>query len=89
MSIHTATFAAFCAAALLGPLYFGGLAGGSAYSAPADAAASARSNEVPVAIDARLGGDETQTRLVVDLSHKINLSVFTLANLFRMTIDMP
>ena len=89
MSIHTATFAAFCAAALLGPLYFGGLAGGSAYSAPADAAASARSNEVPVAIDARLGGDETQTRLVIDLSHKINLSVFTLANPFRVIIDMP
>src|SRR5712675_2069109 len=89
MSIHTATFAAFCAAALLGPLYFGGLAGGSAYSAPADAAASALSNEVPVAIDARLGGDETQTRLVVDLSHKINLSVFTLANPFRVIIDMP
>src|SRR5882757_2729185 len=89
MSIHTATFAAFCAAALLGPLYFGGLAGGSAYSAPADAAASARSNEVPVAIDARLGGDETQTRLVVDLSHKIDLHVFTLANPFRVIIDMP
>ena len=39
MSIHTAAFAAFCAAALLGPLYLGGLAGGPAYSAPANVAA--------------------------------------------------
>ena len=68
---------------------------GMAYSAPATSpapagpAAPAGSNEVPVASEARLGGDETQTRLVVDLSHKINVNVFTLANPFRVIVDMP
>lgn len=57
--------------------------------APAGPAAPAGSNEVPVASEARLGGDETQTRLVVDLSHKINVNVFTLANPFRVIVDMP
>ena len=37
----------------------------------------------------RLGGDETQTRLVVDLSHKIDMRAFTLANPYRVVIDMP
>ena len=37
----------------------------------------------------RVGGDETQTRLVVDLSHKIDIRAFTLANPYRVVIDMP
>ena len=37
----------------------------------------------------RLGGDDTQTRLVVDLSRKIDVRAFTLANPYRVVIDMP
>jgi len=43
----------------------------------------------PVATDARLGGDETQTRFVLDLDRKIDLHVFTLADPYRVVIDLP
>jgi len=43
----------------------------------------------PVATDIRLGGDETQTRLVVDFSRKIEVRAFTLADPYRVIIDMP
>ena len=46
-------------------------------------------DDFPVASDVRLGGDETQTRLVVDLSHKIDIRAFTLANPYRVVIDLP
>src|SRR3954463_4142108 len=87
MSIRKAISAVLCAAAMLGSV--AELAGGPAYAAPAGSAANVDSNEVPVASEARLGGGENPNRLVVDLSHKINLRVFTLANPFRVIIDMP
>jgi len=43
----------------------------------------------PVATDARLGGDETQTRFVMDFSRKIDLRAFTLADPYRVVIDIP
>ena len=46
-------------------------------------------NDFPVASEVRLGGDETQTRLVVDFSQKIDIRAFTLANPYRVVIDMP
>ena len=46
-------------------------------------------NDFPVASDVRLGGDETQSRLVLDLSQKIDIRAFTLANPYRVVIDMP
>jgi len=42
-----------------------------------------------VALDARLAGDERRTRLIVDLSRKVELSVFTLANPYRVIVDLP
>jgi N-acetylmuramoyl-L-alanine amidase len=42
-----------------------------------------------VASDVRLGGDDTQTRLIVDLSRKIDIRTFTLANPYRVVMDMP
>jgi N-acetylmuramoyl-L-alanine amidase len=42
-----------------------------------------------VASDARLAGDDRQTRLVVDLSHKIDMRAFTLADPYRVVIDIP
>src|ERR1700689_5221397 len=43
----------------------------------------------PVATDVRLGGDEAQTRFVMDLSRKIDLHAFTLADPYRVVIDIP
>ena len=63
----------------------------AAWSAGAGAAApeTRAADDFPVASDVRLGGDETQTRLVVDLSAKIDIRAFTLANPYRVVIDMP
>ena len=44
---------------------------------------------IPVATDARLGGDDTQTRFVMDLNRKIDLRAFTLADPYRVVIDIP
>ncbi len=43
----------------------------------------------PVATDARLGGDESQTRFVMDVSRKIDPHAFTLADPYRVVIDIP
>src|SRR5690242_12607240 len=69
--------------AVFGTLIAGiGLAAGTG-PAPANA------DSFPVATDARLGGDEGQTRFVLDLSRKIDLHVFTLADPYRVVIDIP
>src|SRR6201999_4108226 len=43
----------------------------------------------PVATEVRLGGDDSQTRFVMDLSRKIELHAFTLADPYRVVIDIP
>jgi len=43
----------------------------------------------PIATDVRLGGDDAQIRFVVDLSEKVDLAVFTLADPYRVVIDLP
>jgi N-acetylmuramoyl-L-alanine amidase len=43
----------------------------------------------PVATEIRIGGDDNQTRLVIDLTRKVDLRVFTLADPYRVVIDMP
>lgn len=43
----------------------------------------------PVATDVRLGGDDTQTRFVVDLNRQIDLRAFTLADPYRVVVDLP
>jgi N-acetylmuramoyl-L-alanine amidase len=43
----------------------------------------------PAATDARLAGDESRTRFVVDLTRSIDISAFTLADPYRVVIDMP
>src|SRR5262249_57495477 len=81
----------FGAMALSGVL-LGGLVLGGASAAerigPSAAPASAP-NDFPVASDVRLGGDDTQTRLIVDLSQKVDIRAFTLANTDRAVLDMP
>jgi N-acetylmuramoyl-L-alanine amidase len=43
----------------------------------------------PVASDFRIGGDENQTRFVIDLSGKVDLRAFTLADPYRVVVDLP
>jgi N-acetylmuramoyl-L-alanine amidase len=43
----------------------------------------------PIATDARLAGDDKQTRLVIDISHKIDMRAFALADPYRVVIEIP
>ncbi len=45
--------------------------------------------EVPIATDARLGGDEARTRFVLDLTRRVEVSAFTLADPYRVVLDLP
>ena len=45
--------------------------------------------ELPVATDARLGGDEARTRFVLDLTKRVEVSAFTLADPYRVVLDLP
>jgi N-acetylmuramoyl-L-alanine amidase len=47
------------------------------------------STSIPVASDVRLGGDDKQTRFVVDLTQKVDVAAFTLADPYRVVIDLP
>jgi N-acetylmuramoyl-L-alanine amidase len=48
-----------------------------------------RPDDFPLASDVRLAGDDTQTRMVVDFSQKLDIRAFTLADPYRVVIDMP
>ncbi len=60
-----------------------------AVTAAMQPAAAQASDSFPIATDARLGGDEAQTRFVMDLTRKIDLRVFTLADPYRVVVDIP
>ena len=47
------------------------------------------STSFPEATDVRLGGDDKQTRFVVDLTQKVDVAAFTLADPYRVVIDLP
>lgn len=68
--------------------FFGVLVAGIGLAAAA-LAAPASADSFPVATDARLGGDDSQTRFVLDLSRKVDLHVFTLADPYRVVVDIP
>jgi N-acetylmuramoyl-L-alanine amidase len=57
-------------------------------SAPARKA-TATAAQLPSATDVRLGGDDKQTRFVMDISAKIDLAAFTLADPYRVVVDLP
>jgi N-acetylmuramoyl-L-alanine amidase len=79
MSVRSASAMVLVGAALLGIPW-----GAAAAGVPADAF-----NGFPVATEVRLGGDEALTRMVVDFDQKIDLRTFTLANPYRVIIDLP
>jgi N-acetylmuramoyl-L-alanine amidase len=78
MAVRTASWA------FLGLLFATAASAGERPPAPPAAADS-----FPVATDARLGGDESQTRFVMDFSRKIDLHAFTLADPYRVVLDIP
>lgn len=43
----------------------------------------------PIATGARLAGDKTRTRFVLDLTHAVSFNVSVLADPFRIIIDLP
>jgi N-acetylmuramoyl-L-alanine amidase len=49
----------------------------------------AADDTVPVASEARLAGDDKQTRLVIDLNRKIDVRAFTIADPYRVVVDIP
>jgi len=54
------------------------------------ARALAATAESPVvATNTRIGGDDKQTRFVVDLNRKIDVAAFTLADPYRVVVDLP
>jgi N-acetylmuramoyl-L-alanine amidase len=79
--------ALLCAAALL---CSGATAGRTAESQASDPASnpSATSNP-PVASDVRLAGDGKQTRFILDLDKTIQFRAFTLADPYRVVVDIP
>ena len=76
--------AGLCVAAMLGVL------GRSPPSAGRVGASAAAATEIfPVASDVRVGGDDKQTRFVMDLSRKFDVATFTLADPYRVVVDLP
>jgi N-acetylmuramoyl-L-alanine amidase len=71
--------------------FFGALIAGVGVSAgvPAAPGTGPAPESFPLVSDVRLGGDETQTRFVMDFSRKIDLHVFTLADPYRVIVDIP
>lgn len=63
------------------------------HAAPGDmpeaAAEKPAEASLPIASDVRIAGDEKQTRFILDLDRKISLRAFTLADPYRVVIDMP
>jgi N-acetylmuramoyl-L-alanine amidase len=45
--------------------------------------------DLPVASDVRLAGDATRTRFVIDVSKRVDPSAFTLADPYRVVVDLP
>src|SRR4051794_36064916 len=72
---------------LFGAMVLGGVS--AAERPPAPAASVPASIDAPVASEVRLAGDDSQTRLILDLSQKIDVRAFTLANPYRVVMDMP
>ena len=54
----------------------------------ATSAYAAKSNRIPLATGARLGGDVQRTRFVADISQPINYNVYVLPDPFRIIVDM-
>ena len=81
MSVRATSLAVVFGALVLG--------GASAAERMGPAAPTPATNDFPVASGVRLGGDDTLTRVVADFSEKFDIRAFTLANPYRVVVDMP
>jgi N-acetylmuramoyl-L-alanine amidase len=75
-------------AGLSGALLAGAPAAAASDRGPGRAAAAPVENAA-VATGARLGGDATRTRFILDLSQTVELTAFTLADPYRVVVDLP
>jgi N-acetylmuramoyl-L-alanine amidase len=74
---------------VLGTIVGGGQAASAAEPSVAVETLAAPMESTPEATDARLGGDARQTRFVVDLTRKVDIATFTLADPYRVVVDLP
>jgi N-acetylmuramoyl-L-alanine amidase len=82
MSVRATSLALLLAATALG--------GASAAERAGAAGPPGRApSDFPLISEVRVAGDDNQTRMVVDLSQKIEIRAFTLANPYRVVIDLP
>jgi N-acetylmuramoyl-L-alanine amidase len=56
---------------------------------PLPASADEARPAAPLMIDARIVGDQKRTRFIADLTANIDISVFTLAEPYRVVVDLP
>jgi N-acetylmuramoyl-L-alanine amidase len=61
----------------------------AAEKGPAVRAPATSADSPVIATDMRIGGDDKQTRFVVDLNRKIDVAAFTLADPYRVVVDLP
>ena len=73
------------------PLWAIGAAPASAPSAdpPAAPAAAGPAAGAPLMLAARLAGDMKRTRFICDLTSSVDFSIFTLADPYRIVVDLP
>jgi N-acetylmuramoyl-L-alanine amidase len=64
-------------------------AGSSLAPANAQSPSTVAASGFPIASDARLAGDAKQTRFVLDLDKTIQFRAFTLADPYRVVVDIP
>jgi N-acetylmuramoyl-L-alanine amidase len=60
-----------------------------ALAAVAEEAPPPEKGDIPVMFDARVVGDHTRGRFIADVSRNLEMAVFTLADPYRIVIDMP
>jgi N-acetylmuramoyl-L-alanine amidase len=56
---------------------------------PAKSTPPAKAESYPVATDVRVGADGSSTRFVMDFDRKVDVATFTLADPYRVVIDLP
>jgi N-acetylmuramoyl-L-alanine amidase len=79
-------FALLCAAVWLCP---DAIVRAASAQSPGAAPSTAPSQNFPVASDARLAGDARQTRFILDLDKTFQFRAFTLADPYRVVLDIP
>jgi N-acetylmuramoyl-L-alanine amidase len=79
-------FALLCAAVWLCP---DAIVRAASAQSPGAASSTAPSQNFPVASDARLAGDARQTRFILDLDKTFQFRAFTLADPYRVVLDIP